>query len=80
VCMQQSSCSYHVRARFEPWLTVAFPAHILLFNRAVNDVYAGRQVAAGAASSPAWQAWTDCLPQWTSSTLNLPPVNTADRT
>ncbi|WIA32608.1 hypothetical protein OEZ86_003411 [Tetradesmus obliquus] len=49
-----------------------------LFRTAANN--RSRQVAAGAASSPAWQAWSDCLPQWTSSTTNLPPVNTADRT
>jgi hypothetical protein len=44
--------------------------------------HAGLQVAVGAAAAgteTAWQAWTDALPQWKSSTLNLPPVNTADR-
>lgn len=48
---------------------------------ASNEHTKSRQVSAGAASSAtAWQAWTDALPQWKSSTLNLPAVNTADRT
>eukprot|EP00878_Enallax_costatus_P001683 GHUV01001837.1.p1 GENE.GHUV01001837.1~~GHUV01001837.1.p1 ORF type:complete len:303 (+),score=84.76 GHUV01001837.1:427-1335(+) len=39
-----------------------------------------RQVAAGYASGgTAWQAWTDCLPKWSSSTLKLPKVNEQDR-
>lgn len=38
-----------------------------------------RSVPAGAASTDAWQAWTDCLPQWNSSTTSLKPVNQADR-
>eukprot|EP00879_Flechtneria_rotunda_P013466 GHRR01014060.1.p1 GENE.GHRR01014060.1~~GHRR01014060.1.p1 ORF type:complete len:243 (+),score=71.88 GHRR01014060.1:1071-1799(+) len=40
----------------------------------------GRGVSAGASnSSAAWQAWTEALPQWASSTKNLPTGNAKDR-
>lgn len=53
-----------------------------LLRTAANEQKRRLQVAVGAAAAgteTAWQAWTDALPQWKSSTLNLPPVNTADR-
>lgn len=47
---------------------------------ATNTSSGRRQVSAGYSSgSTAWQAWSDCLPKWTSSTTGLPAVNTADR-
>lgn len=53
-------------------------------------LHAARRLAAAAPVAPspsasgssaadsAWKAWTDCLPQWTSSTLNKPSGNATD--
>jgi hypothetical protein len=74
------ACEIRVSVPFPPfWLCSHFKPCIC---GSQTFCYAGRQVAAGAAaagSDTAWKAWTDALPQWKSSTLNLPAANTADR-
>lgn len=60
--------------------TVCVPAgSALRLRTATNKNIQRRQVAAGYASAgAAWQAWTECLPKWTSSTFDIPKPNTAD--
>lgn len=58
--------------------TVCIAGSASRIRTAAHERSKSRQVAAGAAST-AWQAWTDCLPQWESSTKKLPSVNHDDR-